>query len=636
MRVVILALISSLLAPRPARGVPGPGGARDERGDVREAGGVVPYDLPRPVEGELRVCVILVAFADLAPVLEPAEVEEILFGANGRSMRDYFLEASGARLRLEGDVAGWVVAAEPHAAYGANRADGTDTAPRALAAEAVAAADLLVDFAEYDHDGDGTVDGLLIMHAGTGEERGGPDDVWSHTGRLDLEVDGVRVAVYGMGPELQRDEGQTHPTTIGVYCHELGHGLGLVDLYDTTFQSSGIGPFGLMGTGAWGTRERWPGDGPALPCAWSRLRLGWATERPIQEGSHLAERADVWTTSLGCAPGERFLLEVRLAEGFDAALPGSGLLIWHVDDPAGDNHDPARYMVDLEEADGVQDLELAPGGRGAAADFFCAENASVFGPATRPSSDSNTLGPTGILVHAIGGRGPQMPFTFGEQAPAPRADAGGPYRADECSVLLLDAGASVGAERYAWDLDTDGDFDDAQGVRAELDLRDVDGPAFRTVGLLVEGAGGSDRDQALVEIVNLAPRVEALEVEDPVVAGRAAGVRVRARDACPHEELVFGLRAAGARVEGGSGGVFEVTWPVPATFVLVGRVEDGDGGQDALEREVVVLPAAEDRQAGGCGCDHVPPAGAVSWIPWGGLFLLRRRSRTILTNHDQS
>ena len=68
--------------------------------------------------------------------------------------------------------------------------------------------------------------------------------------------------------------------TVGVMAHELGHWLGLPDLYDRTLgdepnpeqHSAGIGKWGLMGQGSTG----WNGnDGPVPLCAWSREQLRW-------------------------------------------------------------------------------------------------------------------------------------------------------------------------------------------------------------------------------------------------------------------------------------------------------------------------------------------------------------------------
>ena len=90
---------------------------------------------------------------------------------------------------------------------------------------------------------------------------------------------------------------------------------------------------------------------------------------------------------------------------------GSGVYIWHVDEGVIHaalangtrlvNWDPARKGVDLEEADGIQDMdsrqaELAYG-FGHEDDVFRGEEAA-FGPATRPNTSTNGDAFTGILV----------------------------------------------------------------------------------------------------------------------------------------------------------------------------------------------------------------------------------------------
>ena len=64
------------------------------------------------------------------------------------------------------------------------------------------------------------------------------------------------------------DQGDIRP--IGTLCHEIGHILGLPDLYDTSESSApGIGDWGLMGTGNWNNQVS-----PSSFSAWSSSRLG--------------------------------------------------------------------------------------------------------------------------------------------------------------------------------------------------------------------------------------------------------------------------------------------------------------------------------------------------------------------------
>ena len=110
--------------------------------------------------------------------------------------------------------------------------------------------------------------------------------------------------------------------------------------------------------------------------------------------------------------------------GFDVLYryTGSGIYIWHVDeqvirDAVAQGYLPddfvARKGVDLEEADGVQDMD-APGNAafslGSYFDAFRAEPKShaQFGPKTKPNSASNSGTGTGIEIATTSPRGPSM------------------------------------------------------------------------------------------------------------------------------------------------------------------------------------------------------------------------------------
>jgi len=93
---------------------------------------------------------------------------------------------------------------------------------------------------------------------------------------------------------------------------------------------------------------------------------------------------------------------------------GSGIYVWHIDEGVireafGQernlfNADPQRKSVDLEEADGVQDLdrrEPSPYWQGADDDSFRGEGAARFGPDTRPDTRTNGQVPTGLVVADI-------------------------------------------------------------------------------------------------------------------------------------------------------------------------------------------------------------------------------------------
>src|SRR5437870_3593351 len=106
--------------------------------------------------------------------------------------------------------------------------------------------------------------------------------------------------------------------------------------FDTDGSSAGAGIWDIMSLGSWtGTPA---GSSPAHISAWSLLRLGWVTPTDVttaQVGTAIdavETSGKVFRLSLPGTTSEYFLIENRQPIGFDAALPGSGLLVWHVDD----------------------------------------------------------------------------------------------------------------------------------------------------------------------------------------------------------------------------------------------------------------------------------------------------------------
>ena len=241
-------------------------------------------------------------------------------------------------------------------------------------------------------------DSVLIMHAGTGKEVHQGSETLINSFRSTFtdpyeSEDGVTIFSFVMVPEHFFNEVDT---VTGVIAHEYGHELGLPDLYDTTFQSEGIGNWGVMAGGSFGG----PGNDGTVPvgfCAWSRIFLGWEEAEIAATVSY-----DLLHPALGgkilkiyaessSNPSEYFLLENRYngslrdsTFNWDQYLPmdGSsdptGVLIMHVDESVafqdaslGDGSNrwdgnelqvvPSRKFLDVEEASSAQDLDQQDG-----------------------------------------------------------------------------------------------------------------------------------------------------------------------------------------------------------------------------------------------------------------------------------
>ncbi|MEM7798547.1 MAG: Ig-like domain-containing protein, partial [Chloroflexota bacterium] len=81
----------------------------------------------------------------------------------------------------------------------------------------------------------------------------------------------------------------------------------------------------------------------------------------------------------------------------------------------------------------------------------------------------------------------------------PNAEAGGPYAVVAGKTVLLDASSSSDFEQrserliYTWDLDNDGEYDDAAGITTTFSALTLEGPISVTVGLLVADRLGGER-----------------------------------------------------------------------------------------------------------------------------------------------
>jgi M6 family metalloprotease-like protein len=240
----------------------------------------------------------------------------------------------------------------------------------------------VVDFSQYDNNNDGYADPVMLIHAGRGAEyTGSVNDIWSHSWGLHTyrNYDGKWIGQYVIMPEYWSSvSSTTSDMTIGVFAHEMGHGFwGLPDVYDRDYTSYGAGKWTLMANGSWNGTT---GNSPAWPDAWNRLRMGIATTTSITTSMTGQVLTQTYASSafipklqtIALNPTEYFLVENRqkVSGSYDEALPGAGLLIWHIDEAMTHNDyectvqphfqcsDTQHYLAALEQADGARQLEL--------------------------------------------------------------------------------------------------------------------------------------------------------------------------------------------------------------------------------------------------------------------------------------
>jgi immune inhibitor A len=234
-----------------------------------------------PLTGAINVVVILVDFADkqfTAGTQTAAHYKDLWFGVGNNSVNDFYREVSDDKVEITGEVVGPYRLPHPIAYY-ANGEYGVGYASpnsRTMATDAATLAKGSVDFAKYDNDGDGTVETLVIVHAGQGAERtGNVNDIWSHKWALSSYVqdDGVTLFPYLTVPA---------DCKLGVCAHELGHlAFNWPDLYDADYSSAGIGNWCLMAAGSYNGNE----NNPSPPSAWCKVDQAWVTVTTISKSS---------------------------------------------------------------------------------------------------------------------------------------------------------------------------------------------------------------------------------------------------------------------------------------------------------------------------------------------------------------
>jgi immune inhibitor A len=308
------------------------------------------------------------------------------------SLKDYYLENSGGKLIVSSSTVSnpsqWLVSDYNMDYYGTDdgsNIDSKNTDIYELAREAVIKLSSVgFNFNEFDGNGDGIIDSVIIVHAGEGQENStNSNTIWSHNYYI---PGGQAVTSSGGGIYTIFEYSMVSENSpIGIWAHEFGHSLsptpsspGLPDLYNTSTGGSAVGSWCLMDQGAW-LDDGWT---PSHLSAWCKYYLNWGTTQTLNDS---LSNNNVYPTSTmdnnsstnefyklpvpETSSKEYFLLEYRRKTGgankYDTKLSAQGMLIWHVDENIvtdtnlrndAINAQSSHKGVDLEEADKYEDM----------------------------------------------------------------------------------------------------------------------------------------------------------------------------------------------------------------------------------------------------------------------------------------
>lgn len=335
-----------------------------------------------PSTGSLKGLVILVNFQDLSILSDnkQSDFDDLMNGDNYTydgatgSVRKYFIDQSNRKYTPIFDVVGPVTLPNNMSHYGGNDRFGSDLRPGDMIVEACSIANALhnVDFTQYDNDNDGYVDFVYVIYAGKGEADGGTENtIWPHSWDLESaeyyhncsydenkrKFDGKKLYQYACSGEI---DGAGARTGIGTIAHEFSHVIGLPDLYDTADNTgkNRSTPRGwhVMDYGSYNN----DGKTPPNYTIYDKYYLGWETP------TNLGNMAQVLTMEAGegyqlsssnslldaTSTNTVYYIENRQQSGWDAALPGHGLLVWKIQYDEGkwynntlNNSSPLRYAL---------------------------------------------------------------------------------------------------------------------------------------------------------------------------------------------------------------------------------------------------------------------------------------------------
>lgn len=338
-----LGIKSRTAAPARKGGAPAPRSA--EKADLRISADV-------PCTGSPRIPVILVAYKDYAFRDGDGALQTFTdFFQNGsKSAHAYFKDQSNGLFTPQFDVYGPITLSGNRKEYGGNSSsywgDGTDEGVGTMVGEACQGMNGQVDFSQYDNDGDGVCDVVIVLYAGDGEASSRlPDSdeaVWpcqwylseSDFGKS-LRLDGVKVDKFAVFNELAGID-RTTLDGVGTVAHEFSHCIGLPDFYVTSDYSSvdiAMDAWSLMDYGCYND----DGFTPIGYSAFEKYSLGWISlEAPDTPRRYTlpvfntGASNDVALKLNSPKANEYYIVENRQRQGWDRYMESEGLLITHV------------------------------------------------------------------------------------------------------------------------------------------------------------------------------------------------------------------------------------------------------------------------------------------------------------------
>ena len=369
-----------------------------------------------PTHGQGKLAIFLIDFPDCPndnPVATREYYDKLYFsgGTNTNwdeyysSVADFYEKQSCGKLKLSGQVFDWYTAKHERSYYDQRKAELVKEAIDYYRAKGV-------DFAQFDGNSDGIIDGTVFHFAG--DPSAYADDPW-YDGVYYGSIGGTAGSVQFRGIVQVADYATTAECKmIEICCHELLHALGMPDLYSNDEEYLGIDP----------TTDIMSGQEPAIN-PYLKMLLGWVDTVQVITTDTANVRLNVYGDN---APGD-FAIVTDQYDGLFSEFylvayrhiyDSYTAVIWHIDarlnesgtaflnqnltysprpdkgSAHGETSNRSKYLF-IEELSADPSMDFVLNKR-YGIEYTAFKEDSVFGVNSMPSSDTHDGRFTGIQI----------------------------------------------------------------------------------------------------------------------------------------------------------------------------------------------------------------------------------------------
>lgn len=293
------------------------------------------FSSAQPVTGTLNVLAVPLRFSDLSNTTSIANIVSQKLNTTS----SYYSEVSyGSVLLNFFTLDSWLTLPHSHNSYGADFGSQIDVNLNDFIRDSLSLAEPYVNYHNYGY--------VMLIHVGNDEAQpgGSLSDLWSQASLGKEYYPNAGGVDLGLSILAENDP-------YGTFSHELGHNLGLLDLYDNSLPSGSadddfVADWSLMGSGNWL-------EPPASIMATEKMWLGWVSENNVT----VVDTGQIFNVALSKleTPGQVLAVKILVNSTYcvveyrektltDSALPMGGVIVSYVDESIPSGQGPVRIQ----------------------------------------------------------------------------------------------------------------------------------------------------------------------------------------------------------------------------------------------------------------------------------------------------